>query len=396
MSSDNYKPSPSRSRLTSLDLCRIMSHHSASSSSAAEDEDTVMTYPDDADDEREEVSSVRYVGYADIEHEEEESDEEHADDEDDTDDQDEREVETGFFPYVLGSLQSGGPLYQQQYHSTTYPNLYQSIYHDDDDDISDDGGAPVPPVDYLSIANILTNDMDVEEEYYQPPYLEEDYAPPGDTGHPSNGGDEGYFNDDVEPIIEMTAEEAAADPDLVGGDELVAAMWGTLGAIPPPQAASITTVNAPEVQQQLGQLGAGDQFDDGSAVWFAAQDTGPAAFVNPNISTLSPGNYPLIAFLQSWAGAPPSQRLNKERWRFPWIKKIAEQASTHLTHVQYADLEGDQCDFQGIDWEDLGVSRREARERRLLTYTNYTNETGSDRWHVSTVQHSRRILGWRY
>lgn len=90
-----------------------------------------------------------------------------------------------------------------------------------------------------------------------------------------------------------------------------------------------------------------------------------------------------MGFLQMWAGARPPPRLNKEHTRYPWFKKIAEQAAAPLTHVQYADLEGDRCDFQGMDWDDLGVTRREARERRLLTYTNYTNEAGSDRWHSS-------------
>jgi hypothetical protein len=381
MSLNNFTLPSDCPRHVSLALARVMSHHSASSSSAAEDEeDTVMTYPDDAD-EKPDSAPVRYPTYDDGLPEVPWNDREHDhdEDEDDSDNYDSADYGPGpgrYSPvhHVSSSLQSGAPLYQQQYHSATYPHAYSD---DDDDDVSIDGGAPVPPVDILSIAGILSNDMDEEYYHHTYPYLEHDNLP-----HDEEDG----FDAEVEEIIAMSVEAAAADPDLATGEEL-AAVW-IAGPIPPPHVVPIAPEDAPEVQQQLAQLGNGDQFDDGSAVWLAGQDTGPTAFVNPNMSTLSPGNYPLIGFLQMWAGARPAQRLNKEHTRYPWFKKVAEQAATPLTHVQYADLEGNRCDFQGMDWDDLGVTRREARERRLLTYTNYTNEAGSDRWHVCFGPHA--------
>ena len=41
--------------------------------------------------------------------------------------------------------------------------------------------------------------------------------------------------------------------------------------------------------------------------------------------------------------------------------------------VTISDLDDDCCDYQGIDWRQLGTTRREARTLRNQSYTNYTN-----------------------
>jgi hypothetical protein len=69
----------------------------------------------------------------------------------------------------------------------------------------------------------------------------------------------------------------------------------------------------------------------------------------------------------------------------PWPARVNTLQSSQDEVIEFDDLEGDQCDFQGVDWEDIGVTRSDARERRLLTYSNYVNIPGSDRWTVRTA-----------
>ncbi|KUI54045.1 hypothetical protein VP1G_01320 [Cytospora mali] len=102
---------------------------------------------------------------------------------------------------------------------------------------------------------------------------------------------------------------------------------------------------------------------------------------NPNTAALGPENYNLADFLRVWAWQNGAwQGIARERGRYPWLDRITPQISKNITHIDYQDLEGDAFDVQGIDWEDLGVTRGEARERRLLTYKNYTNIRESDKW----------------
>ncbi|KAH6619842.1 hypothetical protein B0J18DRAFT_255595 [Chaetomium sp. MPI-SDFR-AT-0129] len=100
---------------------------------------------------------------------------------------------------------------------------------------------------------------------------------------------------------------------------------------------------------------------------------------NPNPSTIGPSNYGLVDFLRHWAR---QSRLlqTMSRGSCPWPNEVNALQSLPEASIKYADLEGDQCDLQGIAWDSLGVTRRDARERRLLTYNNYVNVAGSDMW----------------
>lgn len=115
---------------------------------------------------------------------------------------------------------------------------------------------------------------------------------------------------------------------------------------------------------------------------------------NPNATPLGPENHSLPDFLRYWAYQSNGawHGLNaRERGRYPWSARISTQMARPVSHVDYDDLEGDRYDVQGIDWEDLGVTRNEARERRLNTYKNYVNIPDSDRWQVSTADAYRRV-----
>lgn len=145
------------------------------------------------------------------------------------------------------------------------------------------------------------------------------------------------------------------------------------------QAAPMQATNPAAVSQQLEQL-AGVFADEAGGF----DGNHPTALSNPNPNTLGPENPGLIDFLRHWAWQSRClQGLARERGHYPWLPQVNLQASERVPYIGGNHLEGDRFDFQGIDWMKLGVTRREARERRLLTYKNYVNKPGSDRWQVS-------------
>ncbi|KAK4101711.1 hypothetical protein N658DRAFT_506884 [Parathielavia hyrcaniae] len=100
---------------------------------------------------------------------------------------------------------------------------------------------------------------------------------------------------------------------------------------------------------------------------------------NPNPTTIGPSNLSLTDFLRHWARQSRILQ-GMARGSCPWPAKITSLDASKPSSVEYQDLQGDRCDFQGVDWKYIGVTRRDARERRLLTYSNYVNLPGSDRW----------------
>ncbi len=171
----------------------------------------------------------------------------------------------------------------------------------------------------------------------------------------------------------------------------VAEAFGLPAASPaPPSGAAVSppvtyqpppTLNPNAVAQQLQALVEAGEDENIDGTPFPFQH--PAPFMHPDPSIIGGTNQNLTDFLYSWY----RQRRPRGRpgYRVPWPSKANEQIASTLSHVQYADIEGDRCDFQGLSWEHMGVTRREARERRFITYHNYTNIADSDQWHVSYI-----------
>ncbi|KAL2133473.1 hypothetical protein VTI74DRAFT_2278 [Chaetomium olivicolor] len=113
------------------------------------------------------------------------------------------------------------------------------------------------------------------------------------------------------------------------------------------------------------------------AGWFFGAH--PFSISNPNPTTIGPSNPGLTDFLHYWA-MQGGDLHGLARGRCPWPARVSSLETDLAELIKYDDLEGDSCDLQGVDWDDLGVTRRDARERRLLMYTNYVNIPGSDRW----------------
>jgi hypothetical protein len=100
----------------------------------------------------------------------------------------------------------------------------------------------------------------------------------------------------------------------------------------------------------------------------------PPIFVRPD-------NLGLFDFLRYWAhycNEGPARRS-----LVPDFRRVHKQSMIELAEVRYSDLNGDRCDFQGLDWTDMGTTRAAARSRRRATYANYVNKQGNDLWKVS-------------
>jgi hypothetical protein len=156
---------------------------------------------------------------------------------------------------------------------------------------------------------------------------------------------------------------------------------------PPNLGTNLPTLNSAAMSNYMQQLMAFHEETLMILPW--SEDTHPDGLTNPNPNFLGPSNYGLADMLRHWARQSRTlQGLPREKARCPLPSKITEMTAKDVKQVQYADLDGDLCDLQGIDWESLGVSRKEARRRRLLTYNNYVNVPASDRWKVSNMPSS--------
>jgi len=227
---------------------------------------------------------------------------------------------------------------------------YQDGYTSDDLDMSDASGAHLES--YLDMNSLHNYEMEMDDSSASSTPFDFFHA---DGFAPGNGSGNG------QPPIPEFLEPSLDNPAHF-------------------QPAATGFVNIPALQ--LLDFDPSTIPDDGPVpAWLEAPH--PVGLTNPNPLTLGPSNYGLIDFLRHWArdGRDDRPGFARDRSSLPWPNRVnALSNSQDITQVRYADLEGDQCDFQGVDWEDLGVRRKEARERRLLTYNNYVNRQGSDRW----------------
>jgi hypothetical protein len=94
-------------------------------------------------------------------------------------------------------------------------------------------------------------------------------------------------------------------------------------------------------------------------------------------------NLSLSDFLYSWGTTSLHSEDSKRPPRGPDLPELYKQRAEPLHPLSRADLQGERCDIQRLNWEELGVSRLEARQMRRQTYRNYTNLRFSAQWHVS-------------
>jgi hypothetical protein len=95
-------------------------------------------------------------------------------------------------------------------------------------------------------------------------------------------------------------------------------------------------------------------------------------------------NLTLRDFLYTWGVCVTRNPSTKKRKRGPNLVYVDKLNGDKPNEVLRSDLLGDHCDFQGIDWTKLDVSRKDARNMRMRTYENYTNTKLPTR-HVSNI-----------
>jgi hypothetical protein len=100
-------------------------------------------------------------------------------------------------------------------------------------------------------------------------------------------------------------------------------------------------------------------------------------------------NQPLGVFLYDWGASLTHPEEAKKRSRGPVLSAVRKQRGERPAPVQRSDLQGERCDIQRINWEELGVSRLEARLKRRRSYKNYATlgspRTEQERERVSTT-----------
>lgn len=103
-------------------------------------------------------------------------------------------------------------------------------------------------------------------------------------------------------------------------------------------------------------------------------------------------NLSLAEFLYNWAHSPLGEDV-KKRPRGPSLPAVESQREMKNTGpMTRINLQGERCDIQRINWDELGVSRLEARQMRRQTYKNYTNLRLHLQWHVSFQWQAPQLL----
>ncbi|OTB06658.1 hypothetical protein M426DRAFT_54803 [Hypoxylon sp. CI-4A] len=115
----------------------------------------------------------------------------------------------------------------------------------------------------------------------------------------------------------------------------------------------------------------------------------PIALSNANPLSLGPDNPHVMQFLELWEWQSHADMQLRETGPVPSFPEIRRLARECPRRVDYNQLKGDAYDFQGIGWNDLGVSRNMARRRRMATFHNYVNRSQSDSRHNAS---SDRLL----
>lgn len=261
--------------------------------------------------------------------------------------------------------------------SNTYANTSQSVESDHDDDIDLDLDASFrPPI--LDDLYIPTNNPDLDPDYVHHYHTEDYDLDMSDSDGGASLDDDGIYvpqlqvdHDQDHPAQPQEDDDAQAPssgpvnyllqtffhvPSLAGADIV-------MDAAPPPGPWAPTPNNAIPLPQPPALI--------------EPLDLAPIS--NPNPTMLGSENHGLIDFLWHWSREARLAHSYSLRAYAPCPEDIRRQAQVHMNEVRYDDLLGDECDFQGMNWESMGTTRERARRRRLETYKNYVNKEGSDR-----------------
>ncbi|KAI6093723.1 YVTN repeat-like/Quino protein amine dehydrogenase [Hypoxylon rubiginosum] len=189
--------------------------------------------------------------------------------------------------------------------------------------------------------------------------------------HPSDHDDIAPYADDDDSLFvhqDLPQTPVAHSPHFISSFEppsLINTPLGLLEEVPQPQ--------LPEIQEPE------DDIDP------ATTGLHPMALSNANPMSLGPENPHIIQFLELWEWQSHTDMQLRTAEPIPPLPQIRRLARDCPRRVEYEQLRGDEYDFQGINWRDLGVMRNAARRRRMATFHNYVNRPNSDSWHNSST-----------
>ncbi|KAI6374376.1 hypothetical protein MCOR25_003165 [Pyricularia grisea] len=240
----------------------------------------------------------------------------------------------------------------------------------------DDGDSVIDP-DYMDVVSMLNNhdvDMDSEDDDHAVASPHQFQSMFSNTVAPTS----------LPPFGDVFGEFLTGPDFSNSGPPPIGASAASASSMP----ASVYQIDEAEYQAAMNIVG----FELGSispilAISGAGQPLGAPIYLPvfehllTNGNLLAPTNLGLDAFVFRWARQGRSGiRAHGPRSKVPMIDRAQVQWKRDAFYVEYKDLKGDKCDMQGVDWYDMGVTRNEARERRLLTYHNFVNTKGADIW----------------
>ncbi|KAI1082777.1 WD40-repeat-containing domain protein [Whalleya microplaca] len=191
--------------------------------------------------------------------------------------------------------------------------------------------------------------------------LEEGGAPLNDANMDSSGEDQ---HGTPQLLAQDPDEPAFADPDI------------PLQPLAAPT--NPITLQPIQVLQQLQDL---QDLQDAEDAGLQAAHI--MALSNPNPVSLGPENPSVLQFLQLWRWHSREDAQLRNAGRIPCSRAIDRMARESPRRVEYNQLNGNDYDFQGINWTALGITRSAARDRRMATFVNYVNKPNSDTWNES-------------
>ncbi|KJZ76569.1 hypothetical protein HIM_03905 [Hirsutella minnesotensis 3608] len=324
-----------------------------------------------------ETSSARYEDKLEFAHQDEpflsgeaaatdlyfDGDDERDDDQDDEIDREETHVDDDDYGDDSDVDSVGDPVHHLHHLSTP---------SDFDLDMSDsDGGVPLH--DFALFSNPDGFQLDLELDFDPDLYFQTDDSVEHHGLGPNTTITESLDNGHHSPSFFSFALLNAHQTSLLTMDDDIPGVPWADDLMPPMQAAIISATDA------LQTYNPQPPFLDAFADTFP-----PVQLSNPNPTILGSENLSLVDFLRDWAHRGSFS--SHQRSRPPHLHEVHTQARTAIKDVTYEDLQGDECDFQGLNWTSMETTRADARARRRRTYKNYVNRAGSD---ALRVEHRR-------
>jgi hypothetical protein len=222
------------------------------------------------------------------------------------------------------------------------------------------------------------------------------FAIPSASSGSMSQGEENDTDNDVDMENATTAHAPVLPFHLADlpANETAGAAPAAFGASPGSAefpSANNSEASPPAIVQSTGSIETDEETDNGLAEQSGGTNPWPSddsQQQNPTDPVIYGSvNMALGEFLQSWAQANRVQTTEQNhdlRFEVPLIsKKVDNEVGRKVEEIRYQDLNGDQCDLQGLNWSYMGTTRTIARARRRASYRNYVNIRDSDSLHVS-------------